>query len=185
MNLLLCFPNTDDFEEVLQHIEVAKPSRGQAAIIFTPFLAHQIAVCFTGETVEETENVLTKVFSQKRYHLALFSGFASSWKAEIPVGTIVNVIREQTSGESHVNMTNSYMNIFFEFKKVLSASKAQVEKTDIETQTGAVFAKLCLEQRQQFYQLRAIDKNIAVNEVDKEKAKKVLNQTLIAILNVI
>ncbi len=184
MNLLLCFPNENDFDEVLLHLNVAPKAEGE--ILSTQFLAHQIDVLLTGETEKEATDSLAKTLAQKRYHLALYAGFASSWKETIPVGTIVNVIREKTSENADFsNKNNSYLNIFFEFKKVLSANKEIVEKADVFSENGIAFVAECVKVNQPFYQLRAIEKNVATNDFDHKRAKKTLNETLISILEVI
>lgn len=184
MNLLLCLPNANDFDEVLQHLKVDIQETG--SIVSTNYLAHQIDILLTSNKNEETQISLAKTLALKRYHLALYAGFATSWKAEIPIGTIVNVIREKSAENADFsNRNNNYLNIFFEFRKVLSASREIAEKADIISENGMAFVSQCAKVNQPFYQLRSIEKNDATGEFNPEKAKENLNKTLITILAVI
>ncbi len=220
MNILLCLPNAADFETVLAHIKVPDVEFIKGKIYSTQFLSHQVDICFTGETLFETAHSITKAITQKKYNLALKAGFCTSWKADLPIGEVVNVIKEKpisfnADGNdlyemkalndadfphfkgSFINMNNSYMNVFLELRKVVSATVNRSErmqdvsslreqyKADTETQNGIGFVYSCMFERQPFYQINVVERNIITHEFDHELAKKSLNETLISILAVI
>lgn len=90
----------------------------------------------------------------------------------------------------YVNLTNAYMNVFLPFRKVVGvtvgryADNTRVElhtdkyKADVETIDGLGFVYPCLFERQNFYHLCVVEKNLAGREADFAKAKQELNQTL-------
>lgn len=90
----------------------------------------------------------------------------------------------------YVNLTNAYMNVFLPFKKVVGvtvaryADKARLDlhtdkyKAEVETMDGLGFVYPCLFERQNFYHLCIVERNLADGETDFTKAKEVLNQTL-------
>ena len=93
-----------------------------------------------------------------------------------------------------INMNNSYMNVMLPFRKVVSvtvnqyadaanyAAKREKYKADIETGDGLGFVYPCMYERQPFYQLNAIERNLAIGESDFENARLKLNETLFDIL---
>jgi hypothetical protein len=93
-----------------------------------------------------------------------------------------------------INMNNSYMNVLMPFKKVVSVTvnhyadihnyeaKRDKYKADIETMDGLGFVYPCMYERQPFYQLNAIERNLATGQYDREKAQVSLNDTLFDIL---
>ena len=93
-----------------------------------------------------------------------------------------------------INMNNSYMNVMMPFRKVVSvtvnqyADTAHYEarrekyKADIETGDGLGFVYPCMYERQPFYQINAVERNLATGENDFEKARQTLNETLLDIL---
>ena len=93
-----------------------------------------------------------------------------------------------------INMNNSYMNVMMPFKKVVSLTvgryadlndyqmNCEKYKADIETTDGLGFVYPCMYERQPFYQLNAVERNLATGEDDFEKAKLILNETLLDIL---
>jgi hypothetical protein len=93
-----------------------------------------------------------------------------------------------------INMNNSYMNILMPFRKVVSVTvnqygdadsyeaKREKYKADIETGDGLGFVYPCMFERQPFYQLNAVERNLATGENDPEKAKQKLNETLLDII---
>lgn len=93
-----------------------------------------------------------------------------------------------------INMNNSYMNVMMPFRKVVSVTvnhyadvtaypaKQEKYKADIETGDGLGFVYPCMYERQPFYQLNAVERNLATGEHDFEKAKEKLNETILDIL---
>lgn len=93
-----------------------------------------------------------------------------------------------------INMNNSYMNVLMPFRKVVSVTVNQYAdtahylikkgkyKADIETGDGLGFVYPCMYERQPFYQLNAVERNLATGEYDFEKAKDKLNETILDIL---
>ena len=93
-----------------------------------------------------------------------------------------------------INMNNSYMNVLMPFRKVVSVTvnqyadvanypiKQEKYKADIETGDGLGFVYPCMYERQPFYQLNVVERNLATGECDFEKAKEKLNETILDIL---
>jgi hypothetical protein len=93
-----------------------------------------------------------------------------------------------------INMNNSYMNIFLDFEKVVSVSAnmkvddnlvrqlATELKADTLTYTGIDFVYPCMFERQPFYQIYGVSRNLAIGAEDIDLSKNVLNETLIDIL---
>jgi hypothetical protein len=93
-----------------------------------------------------------------------------------------------------INMNNSYMNVLMPFKKVVSVTvnqyadtanyetKRDKYKADIETGDGLGFVYPCMYERQPFYQLNAVERNLATGGYDFETARMKLNETLFDIL---
>lgn len=89
-----------------------------------------------------------------------------------------------------VNLTNAYMNVFLPYKKVVGvtvnhyADKAKMElysdkyKADAETGDGLGFVYPCLYEKQNFYHLCIIERNLLTDDEDLNQAREVLNQTL-------
>jgi futalosine hydrolase len=93
-----------------------------------------------------------------------------------------------------INMNNSYMNVLMPFRKVVSVTvnqyadvanypaKQEKYKADIETGDGLGFVYPCMYERQPFYQLNVVERNLATGDYDFEKAKVKLNETILDIL---
>ena len=93
-----------------------------------------------------------------------------------------------------INMNNSYMNVLMPFKKVVSVTvnqyadsstymaKGEKYKADIETGDGLGFVYACMYERQPFYQINSVERNLTNGLYDHEKAKTNLNETLLDIL---
>jgi hypothetical protein len=93
-----------------------------------------------------------------------------------------------------INMNNSYMNVLMPFKKVVSVTvnqyadvntyeaKREKYKADIETGDGLGFVFACMYERQPFYQINCVERNLATGTYDHESAKTKLNDTLLDIL---
>lgn len=94
----------------------------------------------------------------------------------------------------YINLTNAYMNVFVPFKKAVGitvnnyADAAQVNmrkekyKVDCETGDGLGFAYTCLFEKQNFYHLCFIERNLVTGEENFPLAKTTLNNTLGEIL---
>ncbi len=86
------------------------------------------------------------------------------------------------------------MNVLMPFRKVVSVTvnqyanvntyeaKREKYKADIETGDGLGFVYPCMYDRQPFYQLNAVERNLATGESDFDKAREKLNETLLDIL---
>jgi hypothetical protein len=93
-----------------------------------------------------------------------------------------------------INMNNSYMNVMMPFRKVVSATVSQYGdtekytarrdryKADIETTDGLGFVYACMCERQPFYQLCCVERNLATGANDPEKAASKMNEILFDIL---
>jgi hypothetical protein len=93
-----------------------------------------------------------------------------------------------------VNMNNSYMNVMMPFKKVVSVTvnqyadtssyqaKREKYKADIETGDGLGFVYPCMYERQPFYQLNVVERNLATGEADFDKARLKLNETIFDVI---
>ena len=95
---------------------------------------------------------------------------------------------------AYINMNNSYMNVMMPFKKVVSVTvnqyadsnsydaKREKYKADIETMDGLGFVYPCMYERQPFYQLNAVEGNLATEEYDRKKAIQMLNETIFDVI---
>ena len=93
-----------------------------------------------------------------------------------------------------VNLTNAYMNVFMPFKKAVGLTvnhygdKAQVEnrlakyKADCETGDGLGFVYPCLFEKQNFYHLCVIERNLVSGDENFAAAQQKLNDVLIDLL---
>lgn len=218
MRLLLCLPSPALFNTVIdflnQHGNTLLPKKTEEVqyLYSTRFLQHDIDVAFVGESVFEVNYKITKAIQQK-YHLALKVGFCDSLKADLVVGTVVNVIKEKPillnaigkdvyeSGMlnandyphfkgAFVNMNNSYMNVFLDLKKVVSGTLTSIPSNELQskyaldtiTSNGIGFVYPCMFERQPFYQVNVVKRNLASGVADEEMARKVINEILIDIL---
>ena len=229
MKLLLCINRFSDFKSLFEGIAARggqlhspMPDPASSHFVFSlNYLQHEIDVCETGFGMFQTTFKVTKTISQKKYHLALKASFCNSYKAELNIGDVVNVIKDKPgdigianeNGFSDVydlglldaesfphfkgafiNMNNSYMNVLMPFRKVVSVTvnqyadvktyeaKREKYKADIETGAGLGFVYPCMYERQPFYQLNAVERNLATGEYDFDRAKEKLNETLLDIL---
>ena len=225
MKMLLCLPDVASFHLLRQSFidkgGAAWPIEPQDFLQSIPlrYAQHEIDVLFCGNALFEMSHKMTKAIST-RYNLALYAGFSDAINPSIAVGTVVNVIKEKpllfdvegadlyesksmdTASFPHfkggfVNMNNSYLNIFVDFKKVVSGTIAkkvdatlaadlfQKYKTDVLTMNGIGFVYNCMFERQPFYQISVVKKNIATDTADKDLAIEQLNLNLIEILKYI
>ena len=86
------------------------------------------------------------------------------------------------------------MNVMMPFKKVVSVTvnqyadvaafqaKREKYKADTETGDGLGFVYACMYERQPFYQLCSVERNLATGEYDHDKALTSLNENLLDIL---
>ena len=93
-----------------------------------------------------------------------------------------------------VNMTNAYMNVFLPIKKVVGitvthfannnevAMRREKYKADCETTMGAGFAYTCLYEKQTFYHICAVERNLATGEENYNLAVTNMNAALVDIL---
>ena len=89
-----------------------------------------------------------------------------------------------------VNLTNAYMNVFMPYKKVVGitvnnyADKNSVQlrrekyKADCETGDGIGFVYPCLFEKQSYYQLCVIERNLVTGEENFNLAKEKMSETL-------
>lgn len=188
-------------------------SRKNSALSFlssAKIFHHEVDILETGVGVYQTTYKLTKVLSHQKYHLALKLSIGNSYKEEIPVGRVLNIINEKPgdfgmleNGEwkdhydfgllkstnepqvrgGFINMTNAYMNVFASFKKAVGVTvnnyanvntyqlRKEKYKADCETGDGLGFVYSCLFEKQSFYQLCFIERNLVSLDSDFEKAK--------------
>jgi hypothetical protein len=93
-----------------------------------------------------------------------------------------------------VNMNNSYVNVLMPFKKVVGVTvndygnkdtyKVRLEKykADVETGDGVGFVYPCLFEKQNFYRLVVVERNLETGEENYDLALKALNDMLIEVV---
>lgn len=111
------------------------------------------------------------------------------WKDHYDLGLIKRKELPHNRG-GLINLTNAYMNVFMPFKKVVGvtvnryadtdavAARKDKYKADCETGDGAGFVYPCLFERQLFYQLCVIERNLVTGQENFNLAKQKLNDTL-------
>lgn len=115
------------------------------------------------------------------------------WKDHYDFGLLRNTDEPQVRG-GFINMTNAYMNVFASFKKAVGVTvnhyadvntfqlRKEKYKADCETGDGLGFVYSCLYEKQSFYQLCFIERNLVSGVADFEKAKNSMNETLIDLI---
>jgi len=115
------------------------------------------------------------------------------WKDHYDLGLMKREDEPQVRG-GFVNLTNAYMNIFSPFKKSVGitvnnyadvnslALRKEKYKADCETGDGLGFTYTCLFEKQSFYHLCFVERNLATTEEAIETAKKAMNETLIDLI---
>jgi hypothetical protein len=220
MKLLLCVTAFEDIEQALAALAVS-PQPVNEYTSTVKILQHEVDILQTGSTVYETTYRLTKALGRNKYHLALKVSAGGAYKAELPVGSILNIINEKPAGfgtykdgtwhdvydlkladnttAPHirgglVNMTNAYMNVFLPIKKVVGitathfadknevAQRREKYKADCETTMGSGFAYTCLYEKQTFYHICAVERNLATGEENYNLAITNMNAALVDIL---
>jgi hypothetical protein len=90
----------------------------------------------------------------------------------------------------YINLTNAYMNVFLPFKKSVGVTvnhyadketfqmRREKYKADAETADGLGFVYPCLYERQNFYHLCFIERNLATGQENMHLAAAQLNSTL-------
>ena len=113
----------------------------------------------------------------------------NEWKDHYDLGLINREEAPHTRG-GLINLTNAYMNVFMPFKKVVGvtvnhyanasavAARKDKYKADCETGDGVGFVYPCLFEKQLFYQLCVIERNLVTGQENFNLAKQNLNQTL-------
>ena len=222
MKLLLCVSSITDVKPFLEKFSASLlPHPSFKFVYSTKILHHEVDVVETGAGVYQTTYKLTKVLSQQKYHLALKLGFVNSYKQEIAIGTVLNIVNEKpgdfgmmVAGEwkdhydlnlinredaphlrgGFINLANAYMDVFMPFKKVVGVTvnnyadkntfllRKEKYKADCETGDGLGFVYSCLFEKQSFYQLCVVERNLATGEENTAEANRIMNQTLIDIL---
>jgi hypothetical protein len=184
-------------------------------------LQHEVDVLETGYGIFQTSYKLAKVLTQQKYHLALKLSLCNSYKAEVAVGNVLNIINEKpgdygmsdgnewkdlydlqllnTADVPHVrngfiNMTNSYMNVFMPFKKAVGVTvnnyadtnifgiRKEKYKADCETGDGLGFAYTCLFEKQTFYHIAFVERNLQSGEFSHTAAISIMNEVLIDLI---
>ena len=115
------------------------------------------------------------------------------WKDHYDLGLINREDAPHTRG-GLINLTNAYMNVFLPFKKVVGVTvnhyanamvvntRKEKYKADCETGDGVGFVYPCLYEKQLFYQLCVIERNLVTGEENFNLAKQSMNETLIDLI---
>jgi hypothetical protein len=113
----------------------------------------------------------------------------NEWKDHYDLGLINREEAPHTRG-GLINLTNAYMNVFLPFKKSVGitvnhyANTTTVQerkdkyKADCETGDGVGFVYPCLFEKQLFYQLCVIERNLVTGEENFNLAKENMKGTL-------
>lgn len=93
-----------------------------------------------------------------------------------------------------VNMNNAYVNIFLPYKKVVGVTvndyanadtyKTRLEKysADVETGDGVGFVYPCLFEKQSFYRIVCVERNLATGEANYNTASQSINSFLAEVI---
>jgi hypothetical protein len=113
----------------------------------------------------------------------------NEWKDYYDLGLINREDAPHTRG-GLINLTNAYMIVFLPFKKVVGVSvnhyanasavreRKDKYRADCETGDGVGFVYPCLFEKQLFYQLCVIERNLVTGQENFNLAKQKLNETL-------
>ncbi len=222
MKLLLSVSSLPNVEDFLKSFSVSLKQHSSLKFLHSgKILQHEVDIVETGAGIYQTSYKITKALSQQKYHLALKLSFGNSYKEEIAVGSVLNIVNEKPGDfgrmvndewkdqydlglinredEPHVrggfvNLNSAYMNVFAPFKKVVGitvnhyadknsfALRKEKYKADCETGDGLGFVYACLFEKQSFYHLCVVEKNLATGEENFHLAKQTLNQILTDLL---
>jgi hypothetical protein len=210
MKALICINKIADVDLILSW----KLEKTSIPFLYkTNYLQHSIYICETGYGIFQVGYKIAKALSFQKYHLALKFALCNSYNESLHVGTVVNVIKEKAGDigvfteegfkdlyevgllnneefphfkGSFINMNNSYMNVFLDYKKVVSVTvnsyananflqTKEKYKADVETGDGLAFVYTCLCERQPFYQINVVEKNLVSQEKNVSLALEKLN----------
>jgi futalosine hydrolase len=167
MKLLLCIPSLTDYPHAIAQLEATAGQRlavadTTAAQYIYPirYLQHEIDICVTGRVLHQLIYRVTRALAMRKYHLALLADTCGSYRADIPVGTMVNIIKDKPAytgiatltGDadlyeagwdtsdtfphirgSLVNLNNSYMNVLLPLRKVVAVTVGMLRQPDAVT----------------------------------------------------
>jgi len=222
MRLLIVVTSLKDIQPFLADFGINPERHVSMKYVYTSkILHHELDILETGIGIYQTTYKVTRALTEQKYHLALKLGFGNSYKEDIEVGVVLNVVNEKPGDlgmmiggewkdpydleltrredEPHVrggfiNMTNAYMNVFLPFKKSVgitvnhygdSASVAwrrEKYKGDCETGDGLGFVYPCFFEKQLFYQLCVIERNLVTGQENFNLAKEKMNEALTDII---
>ena len=182
--------------KILYHeVDVLESGVGvhQTAYKITKVLSQQkyhlaLKIAFGNAYKEETQvGAVLNIINEKPGDFGTMAG--SEWKDFYDLGLTKPEDLPYVRG-GLVNMNNAYMNVFMPFKKVVGVTvnhyadtatykiRKEKYKADCETGDGAGFVYTCLFEKQSFYQLCVIEKNLATGVQNFELAGEVMNNTL-------
>ncbi len=222
MKLLLCVADIEQIKPALVELNYAAESNPLNGFVHTTkILHHEVDILETGVGLFQTTYKVTKALSKQKYHLALKVAMGNSYNADIPCGTVLNVVNEKPGdfgsaingewqdiydlnllkreSEPHarggfINLTNAYMNVFGPFKKVVGLTvnnyaaadaailRREKYRADCETGDGLGFVYPCLYEKQNFYQLCVIERNLVTGLEDFETAARIMNETIVDLI---
>jgi hypothetical protein len=126
-----------------------QPSESLPFLFSAKLMHHEIDILECGAGLFQSSYKIAKAIGRQKYHLALKLSLGNSYKPEIAVGTVLNIINEKPgdfgtliNGEwkdlydldllkresepqirgGFINLTNAYMNVFLPFKKVVGVT---------------------------------------------------------------
>ncbi len=179
--------------EIAPLLKAVRKIRSEKNISSYRFGKHSIDILITGAGMTATAFHLGKVLS-KKYDLAINAGIAGSFKKNIPLGAVVNVVSDcfadlgVEDGEKFLTAKEIGLSADFRFQnksiRTISDVKAITVNTvhgntssikkvvkkfnpDIETMEGAAFFFACKSEKVPCVQIRAIS-----NYVEKRSKKK-------------
>jgi len=115
------------------------------------------------------------------------------WKDPYDSG-LTNREQEPHIRGGFINLTNAYMNVFLPFKKSVGVTvnhyadtaalpcRRDKYKADCETGDGLGFVYPCMFEKQLYYQLCVIERNLVTGQENFNLAKEKLNETLIDLI---
>ena len=124
---------------------------------------------------EATRRSLEAAFSEgRRYDLAVNLGIAGSYGDRFPMGSVVQVVREQYGGQSDALLVNpappaQFASLPQATGNTVSALEARYRcvEAEIETMEGAAFFETCLRYGIPFAEIRAVSNR--VGEEDRSR----------------
>lgn len=223
MKLLLAVSSLQHISPLLQKNAEALQPHKYPYLHKTKMGQHEISILETGYSNAATTYRLAKVLNQEKFHLALFCSFGRYIAETTAEPQFFNVVNEKlgdegmaVSGEwkdfydlnlvtkeeppqvrgGFVNLTNSYMNVFLGFRKVIGVTVHQLSNTllqlvyhnklkaSVETSNGFAFSYVCLAEKQNYYHLCFADVNYKVGD-PSEQNLDVFNATLTQLIAIL